>query len=124
MDLTHKGLFLNKKRSQIKPRECTNLVQRLSEEYTGLRLGPLDFRHLRATHFFHCVEKSALTAKEKARHLEKYAENVGQSLSTLKQNYVYYEENQLSVDSIKNANLANVLISAHESEFTDILSDL
>lgn len=93
-------------------RICTNYVQELSSKVIGIRLAPLDFRHIRGTHFYHSVMSNEdLGAAEKSSALEKYAASVGQTVEILRNHYVYFNPQQLASVSIENTAYANSFVT-------------
>lgn len=94
----------------ISARVCTNYVQNLSEKYVGIRLSPLDYRHIRATHHYHGVMNSRSSPAEKAQLIENYASSVGQSAEIMKNHYVYFNPEQLASQSFDNVAVSNNLL--------------
>lgn len=110
-NLKHTSFFVTPNFEKLGPRTCTNYVQHLSEKYLDIRLSPLDYRHLRATHHYHSVMSSSNSPAEKVQLIENYASCVGQSADVLKNHYVYYNPSQLAILSLNNMNLSNELLN-------------
>lgn len=116
LNLKHKKLFVDCEFEAIKPRLCTNYVQELAKKFTGSRLSPLDFRHIRATNFYHAImENNEEMPAEKLNSLERYAKSVGQTVEIMKSYYVYFSPDKLAAESLENSILANELLHTSNS---------
>ena len=101
--LDHSSLFVTSEFTPLTPRLCTNYVQWLSNKLVGIRLSPLDYRHIRGTHFYHSVmTSSTMSENEKQAALEQYASSVGQTVEIMRNFYVYFNPQQLACVSIMN----------------------
>ena len=110
MKLKHSSVFVSSEYSALTSRQCTNYVQYLSQKLVGVRLSPLDYRHIRGTHFYHSVMTSEKSEEEKQAALSQYASCVGQTIAVLKDFYVYFNPQQLASVSITNTAYANSLL--------------
>lgn len=103
------GFFLrNKDGSPLPDRGLTSAVQNTCKSICGLELGPLDFRHLRATYFFRSVEKDTLLSPEaRAQLYAEYAAATGQTSDMFLNNYVFRnlnDEAHVAISITKRAN--------------------
>lgn len=112
INLEHSSIFVNSHFGPITGRICSNYVETLSLTITGLVLSPVDFRHIRATHFYHSVNsKLELEIVERGRMLENYAASVGHTVEVMKNHYVYFNPKELAVISSRNTEAANEFIA-------------
>ena len=108
LKLKHDSLFVNSFFNPMTGTNCGRYIQQLSIKHTNLQLSPVDYRHVRATHFYHSVEgRSDLESAQKSTMLEKYAASVGQTVDVMRNNYVYFNTRELAIVSIRNTELAN-----------------
>lgn len=111
MNLKHDSFFVNSSFAALGETNCSKYVCSLSEKIVGLRLSPLDYRHIRATHFFHSVDKdSTLTPVEKVSSVAEYAAAVGQSSDVMINHYVYFNPGDLALRSMKTIEKANAYL--------------
>lgn len=92
------------------------MVQSGTKAICGIAVGPLEYRHLRATYFYELIMNDTfLTKAEKDRKLSDYAQCIGHSLDVFLQHYVYYDIAELAERS------ANISREANEGLFGDQL---
>lgn len=103
-------------RKRLYARRITDMVQSGTKAICGIAVGPLEYRHLRATYFYELIMNDTLLTKaEKDRKLSDYAQCIGHSLDVFLQHYVYYDIAELAERS------ANISREANKGLFGDQL---